>query len=148
MVGPLPVATVIARLKAKAPVLKLVESVADLRTALDQRPNKAPAAYVLSAERGGQIKYTGPVAMQNVEVDLQLVLFVSSSRSEGTGAGARELMDQVLQQTRQALFGWAPSDAFEALTFRASRDELYGGGWLVAQQVFRSGYRMSQQVQP
>lgn len=148
MVGPFPVAAAIARLLAAAPVLKLVDTAADLRTALDQRPNRSPAAFVLSAERGGQLKYSGPTSVQNVEVDLQLVLFVSSAKREGTGAGARELMDQVLRETREALFGWAPSGAFEALTFRASRDELYGGGWLIAQQVFRTGYRMSHQVQP
>lgn len=143
-----PVADAIDRLVAKAPLLELVGTAADLRTAQEQRPNRSPAGYVLCEERGGEVKYTGPVTHQNVDVALQLVLFVRNVRQERTGAGARALMDQVIAQARQAWIGWAPGDAFEAVTFRAGKDEIYDGGWLVTQQIFRSAYRFAHQVMP
>jgi len=148
-VGPFPVSAAIERLRLRAPSLLDVGNAADLATALTQQPRVAPAAYVTAAEIGRAIKYTGPVAIQNCDVTLRVVLFVRHYGAEHTGAGAREQMDsEVIPQVRAALFGWAPVDAFEALSFQAGRDESYAAGWLVSQQVFGTNYRMSQQVQP
>lgn len=148
-VGPFPVADVIARLTALAPVLLQVGDAADLTTALAQQPRVAVAAFVTAAELGREIKYTGPVAQQNCDVTLRVVLFVRHYGSEGTGSGARQQMDsEVIPQVRKALFGWTPSDTFDALSFKAGRDETYAAGWLVSQQVFGTDYRMSQKVTP
>lgn len=147
MLGPFPVAEAIARLRALAPVLKLVGDAADLETALNQQPRVSPAAYVTSAELGRAVKYTGPVAQQNCDVTLRVVLFVKHHAQQATGSGARHEMDSlIIPQVRAALFGWTPSDAFDSLHFQAGRDERYAAGWLVSQQVFGTDYRMSQQV--
>ena len=148
-VGPFPVFRVIERLRQRADCLLEVGSAADLKTALEQNPRVAIAAYVTSAELGRPIKYTGPTAIQNCDVTLRVVLFVRDYTHERTGAGARETMDTlIIPQVREALFGWTPEDAFNAISFQAGRDENYAAGWLVSQQVFGTDYRLSQQVQP
>lgn len=144
--GPFPVALAIARLRVLVPMLELVGNAADLRTALDAKPNKMPAAYLVAEERGGQIKHTGPVAQQNVDVTLQVVLFVRNAGGERAGTGARAEMDALITQVRGALFGWTPGAAYNALSFVAGKDDLYGSGVLVSQQIFRTDYRLSQQV--
>lgn len=146
--GPFPVATAMARLSSHAPLLAVVGNAADLGTALAQKPNRVPAAYVVTQERGGAVKYTGPVTHQNVDVSLQIVLFVRNAGGERAGTGARAEMDAVIAQVRAALIGWAPDDATNAVTFQAGRDERYDGGCLVTQQVFRSDYRYANQVMP
>lgn len=145
-VGPFPVEDTLARLKNRAPILKIVADAAGLAAALASNPRNAPAAYVLTEERGGAVKYMGTVAHQNVGVSVQVVLFVRSAAEENTGAGARELTTQVVTQVKAALFGWSPGDAFGQLAFQAERNEPYAAGWLVRQLIFASDYRMSQQV--
>lgn len=149
MLGPFPVAEAMARLRANAPALKLVGDAAELETALNQQPRVSAAAYITCAELGRGVKYTGPVALQNCDVTLRVVLFVKHYAQQETGSGARREMDSlVIPQVRAALFGWTPGDAFDSLHFQAGRDERYGAGWLVSQQVFGTNYRMSQQVTP
>jgi hypothetical protein len=144
--GPFPVEDAIARLKAYAPILKIVGGAAGLSAALGSKPNNAPAAYVLTSERGGQVKYMGPLAQQNVGVSIQVVLFVRSAAGENTGTGAEAQMTQVETAVKAAMFGWSPGDAFGQLAFQAQRPEPYESGWLVRQLIFNSDYRMSQQV--
>lgn len=146
--GPFPVEAAVARLQAQAPLLKIVSGAAGLAAALDTPPNNAPAAYVLIEERGGPVKYMGPLAQQNATVSVQVVLFVRSAGHERAGVGADAQMTQVEAEAKAALFGWSPSDAFDQLSFQAQRTESYQGGWLVRQLIFASGYRMSQQVTP
>lgn len=147
--GPFPVSSVIERLQLRAPVLKLVSDAADLSAALEQEPRVDVAAYVTLHEQGKLIKYMGSVAQQNCDVTLRIVLFVRSYALQETGSGARQIMDnEVIPEVRGALFGWTPSDAFNALSFAAGRDERFRAGWLVTQQIFLTDYRMSQQVQP
>ncbi|WP_295937038.1 hypothetical protein [uncultured Xanthomonas sp.] len=148
-VGPFPVSQAIAHLRAAAPVLQIVGGAADLATALAQTPTRPTAAYITTAELGRAIKYTGPVAIQQCDVTLRVVLFVRNFGTAGTGESARDQMDlEVIPQVRQALFGWAPGDQYDALWFQAGRDESYAAGWLVSQQVFGTNYRLSKQVQP
>lgn len=148
LLGPFPVADAIARLRTQASALKLVGDAADLETALAQQPRVSPAAYITSAELGRAVKYTGPVGVQNCDVTLRVVLFVKHYAQQATGSGARHEMDSlVIPQVRAALFGWTPGDAFDVLHFQAGRDERFGAGWLVSQQVFGTNYRM-QQVTP
>ena len=144
--GPFPVEDAIARLKARAPILKIVDGAAGFDAARTTPPNNAPAAYVLKTERGDKVKYMGPVAQQNVDVSVQVVLFVRSAAGERTGTGAEMLMTQVEGEVKAALFGWSPGDAFGQLSFLAQRPEPYVAGWLVRQLIFASDYRMSQQV--
>lgn len=149
-VGPFPVSKVIERLRELAPALLEVGDAADLTTALAQQPRVAVAAYVTAAELGKPIKYSGPVAIQNCDVTVRVVLFVRNFAGEATGSGARQQMDaEVIPAVRKALFGWTPEDAFDALSFQAGRDEKSPApGWLVTQQVFATDYRMTQQVLP
>lgn len=144
--GPFPIEDCIERLRLRAPILKIVDGAAGLAAALASPPNNAPAAYVLKTERGDKVKYMGPVAQQNVDVNVQVVLFVRSAAGERTGAGAEVLMTQVESEVKAALFGWSPTDAFGQLWFQAQRPEPYAAGWLVRQLIFGTDYRMSQQV--
>lgn len=121
-----------------------VGSAADLSTALEQQPKTAVAAFVTSAELGKPSKYsTNALHIQNVDVTIRVVLFVRNYAGEATGTGARDQMDkEVIPAVRQALVGWTPVDAFDALSFQAGRDEAFKAGWLVNQQVLTTNYRM------
>ncbi|WP_180867341.1 phage tail terminator protein [Stenotrophomonas maltophilia] len=143
-VGPFPVGAIVARLQEQAKVLLEVGSAADLSTALEQQPKTAVAAFVTSAEVGKPSKYsTNALHIQNVDVTIRVVLFVRNYAGEATGAGARDQMDkEVIPAVRQALVGWTPVDAFDALSFQAGRDEAFKAGWLVNQQVLTTNYRM------
>ena len=144
-----PVADVIARLAAKVPLAKAVGAAADLQAVLKTPPNVKVALYVLAFDRGGEIKYSGPnVSVQNVNTQLQVVLLVRHSAGERVGAGARKLADDVIAQVRGALVGWAPADAFEAISFRAGRDDNYLAGWYAGQQVFDTAFRIHNEVLP
>lgn len=148
-VGPFPISTVIKRLREHALVLLEVGDAADLTTALAQQPRVNVAAYVTAAELGKPIKYSGPMAIQNCDVTVRVVLFVRNYADEATGSGARQQMDsEVIPAVRKALFGWTPDGAFDALSFQAGRDEKFTAGWLVSQQIFATDYRMTQQVTP
>ncbi|HGM5448555.1 TPA: hypothetical protein ACKPYZ_000918 [Stenotrophomonas maltophilia] len=143
-VGPFPVGAIVARLQEQAEVLLEVGSAADLSTALEQQPKTAVAAFVTSAEVGKPSKYsTNALHIQNVDVTIRVVLFVRNYAGEATGVGARDQMDkEVIPAVRQALVGWTPVDAFDALSFQAGRDEAFKAGWLVNQQVLTTNYRM------
>lgn len=144
-----PVADVIERLGAKVPLANSVGTAADLVTARKAMPNVKVALFVLSFDTGGDIKYTGKnVTVQNVRTQVQIVLLVKHSGGERLGTGARRLADDVIAQIRAALVGWAPTDAFEALSFRAGRDDSYLAGWYAGQQIFDSGFRIHNEVQP
>lgn len=149
LLGPFPAHAVIDRLRTGASVLKQVGDAASLQAALEQKPRVDVAAYVTIYEQGRAIKYMGSVAQQNCDVTVRVVLFVRHYGSQETGSGARKLMDEeVIPAVRKQLFGWTPSDAFNALSFAAGRDERFDAGWLVTQQVFTTDYRLSHQVQP
>lgn len=144
-----PVADVIARLAAKVSLAKAVGAAADLQAAIKTPPNVKVALYVLAFDRGGDIKYTGPgLSVQNVNTQLQVVVLVRHSAGERVGAGARKLADDVIAQVRGALVGWAPADAFEAISFRAGRDDNYLAGWYAGQQVFDTAFRIHNEVLP
>jgi hypothetical protein len=143
-VGPFPVGAIIARLQEQAKVLLEVGSAADLSTALEQQPKTTVAAFVTAAELGQRSKYsTNGLHIQNVDVTIRVVLFVRNYAGEAAGTGARLQMDaEVIPAVRQALVGWTPVDAFDALSFQAGRDEAFKAGWLVSQQVLTTNYRM------
>ena len=143
-----PVADVIERLGTKVPLAKSIGTAADLQTARKTAPNVKVALYVLAFDTGGDIKYTGPVTVQNVRTQLQVVILVKHSGGERLGTGARKLADDVIAQIRAALVGWVPSDKFDPLTFRAGRDDSYAAGWYAGQQVFDSGFRIHNEVEP
>ena len=148
VVGPFPASDVAARLKAKVPLAKLFGTAADLDAALENPPNASPALYVLVEERGGTEKYSGPMTVQNADVQVKVVLLVRNVTGERLGTGARQKADEVIAQLRAALIGWSPSPDFNALTFSAGRDDRYRAGWYAGQQIFRSDYRIQNQVMP
>jgi len=147
-VGPFPLVGVMARLRQHVPLAKSIGTAADLHTALDTPPNANPALYVLTEERGSPAKYSGQATIQNVDVVLKVVRLVRSASGEKHGRGAREKADAIAAQIRAALIGWAPGDAFEAITFQAGRDDSYRGGWLAGQELFRTSYRIQTEATP
>ena len=142
-VGPFPVAVAVDRLKAQVPKLRFVCNSADLRSALKTAPNAVPAAYVLVEEKGDKPNVaTGGVVVQMVHVAVQVVLFVKNYAQEAVGSAARRDMDALLADVRTALVGWRPTDKFVALSFQAAHDESYDAGQLIAQEIYRSQYRI------
>lgn len=141
MLGPFPASSVQARL-AEIADLKLVGSASDLQNALENAPSATPAVYVIVQEQGEQPKgFSGNVLVQNVVVAVQLVVFVSSYADKGRDA--LKTLDEVIRPAiREALVGWAPSPGFTTLSLQASRQERYRAPQLVAQEVYRSGYRI------
>lgn len=149
MYGPFPAAKVEQRLREQVAALRLVGNAADLSTALSAQPKAVPAAFVLRSERGERPKgFTSGTLVQNINVSLQVVLWVRNYARAGTGSGARGEMDAVQQAVRQALVGWSPAPQFDVLSLDAERDENFSGGALVSQSVFRSQYRLQTEVNP
>lgn len=142
-VGPFPLADAITRLQQHASALRLVGTAADLRTALESKPNAAPAAYVLKEERStAPAGASNGVLVQMCTVTVQVVLFVRNVSGVRQGEGARAQMDALIATVRGALLKWSPDNQrfFHGLSHVASRDESYSGGWLVAQEIFQTRY--------
>lgn len=136
-----------ARIRQHAPRFEIVGTAADLRTALEAKPRRTPAVYVVAQERGGTVKYSGPtVVHQDINVALQAVLFVRNAGGADVGEGAAAEMAACIGELRAAWIGWAPDDRGDAVTFQAGRDESYSGGHLVRQEVFATAYRLAHEV--
>ncbi len=127
------------------PLAKLVGGAADLTAALAAEPNAQPAIFLVATERGGPAKFTGPPTIQNVDVQLSVVLMVRSAAQERRGEGAKLKATEVITQLRRSLIGWTPDEVFAALSFTASRDDRYEGGWYAGQQIFAASYRIQNQ---
>lgn len=148
-IGPFPLDPVEQRLRSQVSTLRLVGNAADLHTAINAQPNAVPAAFVLRQERGDEPHgYSGGDLVQRVRVSIQVVLWVRNYAASSTGSGARKEMDALQQSVRKALVNWAPSNAFEDLSFEADRDESASGGSLIAQTIFRSTYRLQTEGTP
>lgn len=142
MNGPFPLAPILNRLRTVA-ALRFVGNAADLRTALDQQPAAVPAAFVVRQERARPAAgASGGVLVQQMDVDVIVVLYVRNSAGAASGEGAAGEMDATATAVRTALLNWRPSDGVEPLTMNASRDEGYRGNTLIAQELYRSRYRI------
>lgn len=143
MVGPFPVAAVLARLAEAVPRLRLVGGAADLATARGTAPKAVPAAFVVASESAQPpAGATSGQLIQRVEVALNIVLFVRNVAGQGLGAAARAEMDALVTDVRGTLVGWSPGQEFDPLSLRAARDEDYALGQLVVQEVYRTYYRL------
>lgn len=143
MLGPFPLAPVIARLKAQVPALRFVGNAADLRTALEQQPAAVPAAFVVRQERAKPAAgASGGVLIQEMGVDVIVVLYVRNLATAATGEAAVAEMDVLANQVRTALLNWRADAGVDPLTQNASRDEGYKAGLLITQELYRSRYRI------
>lgn len=147
MVGPFPASAVIARLQA-LPLIKFVGTATDLRAALDAQPVVTPAVYVIVQEQFAVPKgFSGGTMVQEATVAIQLVIFAANYAAKG--AAAQKDMDEVLRPAiRAQLLAWSPSSSFTRLSLQASRNEKFVAPNLVAQEIFRSGYRVQVQGAP
>jgi hypothetical protein len=139
-----PIESLVQRLEGTEPI-KLVGLAPDLIAAQEGGPRLAPAVFVMSETRGGQIKFSGPPVQQDRETTVKLVVWV---RHHGSAAAQAAEMSAVLAAIDARLAGWSPGDAYEALRLTAQRDELVHGAWLVVQAMFSSNWNFSAQVQP
>jgi hypothetical protein len=143
VIGPYPVAPVLARLKAQVPELRQIGHCGDLKTALSQQPLAAPAAFVVRQERARpSAGASGGVLVQLVDVDVILVLYVRNQAQAATGGAAAADMDALVASCRGALLNWSAAPGVSPLTQNASRDDSYQGGALIVQELFRSDYRI------
>lgn len=142
MVGPFPIAEVLERLKG-VPKLRVVGGAADLAAARGAQPRTVPAAFVVASESAREPQgATSGQLIQQVEVSINVVLFVRNVAQQDTGASARAEMDALIADVRNALVGWEPGAAFQPLSLRAARDEAYELGQLVVQEIYRTFYRL------
>jgi hypothetical protein len=142
VIGPYPIAPVIDRLDALSQ-LRHVGTCADLKTALSQSPRAVPAAYVVRQERAKpSAGASGGVLIQQMDVDLIVVLYVRNKATADTGAAAAAEMDGLIAAVRGQLLNWRATEGVEPITQNASRDDSYKGGELLAQELFRSHYRI------
>lgn len=142
MIGPFPIAPVIERL-ALVDQLRHVGTCADLKTALSQSPRAVPAAYVVRQERARpSAGASGGVLIQQMDVDLIVVLYVRNKAAADSGAAAAAEMDALIAAVRGQLLNWRATAGVEPLTQNASRDDSYKGGELLAQELFRTTYRI------
>lgn len=141
-VGPFPTDPVVTRL-VEIPLLRHVGNVADLQTALSQKPRALPAAYVCRQERAQPAKgASGGVLIQQMGVDVIVVLYVQNHAAAATGAAALAQMTQLVAAVRGKLLNWRAAPEVEPLRMNASRDESYDAGLLVSQELYRSDYRI------
>lgn len=104
-------AGIVARLKAEAPSLRLVEGLAQL-AALKQNPstNVQPAAYVVPvSETAGDNRLANGIAQRNA-VTFGVVLCITDL-SDPRGDAAGDVLDEVRGEVRAALVGWTPIGA-------------------------------------
>lgn len=144
MIGPYPTDPVVTRLaEIPSAQLRYVGNVADLQTALTQKPRALPAAYVCRQERAQPSKgASGGVLVQQMQVDLIVVLYVQNHASAATGAAALAQMTQLVNAVRGKLLNWRAVAGVEPLRMNASRDESFNAGLLISQELYRSDYRI------
>lgn len=142
MNGPFPLAPVLTQLRTVS-ALRYVGNAADLRSALDQQPAAVPAAFVVRQERARpSAGASGGVLVQQMDVDVIVVLYVRNVAGSASGEGAAAEMDTLAADVRTKLLNWRPAEGVEPLSMNASRDEGYRAGTLIAQELYRSRYRI------
>jgi hypothetical protein len=145
MLGPISVADYIERVRAQVPALRVVGQAADLASALKQRPSIMPVAYVVAQERARPADRNSGGLLQQVDAQIIVITFVAHAGESREGASSRRLMDTLIAATRLALVGWRPPSGagvtgVAGLALSALRDEMYGSGAIVTQQVFETTY--------
>lgn len=146
MHGPLPLAPIIDRIAAQVPALAIVDSCADLQTAMSQTPTAMPALFLVRTEKTlgrDDDLYSDGELYQKVSAQIACVLFARHARDARTGSAAKAAADAIQAQVRSALIGWeVPGVQISdlPLVLRASRDESYVAGRIVTQDVFETTY--------
>lgn len=145
MLGPFATTTVIARLAANVPTLRLVAGAAELDAAINSTgAGTVPAAYVLLArESAGQSRGSSERLIQQVEVTLSVVLVARNYRQADLGQAAGADLAALIAAVRSALIGWPPSPADTSpLELQSARLEQRHGAQLWWQEVYRARYRL------
>ncbi len=104
-------AAIVARLKAEAPSLRLVEGLAQLAALKENPPsNMQPAAFVVPvSETAEDNRLANGIAQRN-RVTFGVVLCLTKL-TEVRGAVAGDALDAVRAEVRAALVGWTPEGA-------------------------------------
>ena len=146
-----PLAAVLERLRAKVPELRSMDGAAGLLAAEKQLPVRMPAAYVIASEKGHPAKgFSGGGLVQDVDVALVVVLYVSNAARASTGSAAQADLDALTGKVRAALVNWKPMQhsGGTALHFLASDGEAFQAGAVQGQSAFGCTYRISQGANP
>lgn len=138
--GRFPVEPTLQRIRDQVPALKLVEPCTDIRSAIEQKPNAFPAAFIVTARSGGKpAGASGGMLIQAVAHGVQVVLFVKNFSAAATGAAAAKEMDGLIKALDDALLNWTPHPDFHPLSLATGQDIPYGGaGVLIAHEAYRS----------
>lgn len=109
---------VIARLRAEAPVLKLVAGAAEL-SVLEAAPklHLLPAAWVIPLEERGAAPDLIGSALQSVTAAIGVVLAVAGARADTAGAAQAQALEEVRRAVRPVLLGWVPPGCTDPLRF-------------------------------
>lgn len=91
-------------------LFKKVEEAIDIATVIKSPLTVSPVAYVLEqSRRPGKNSRISGNALQNIETTVAVVIGITK-RNDKTGSKTLMLADDILTQTRKAMFGFKPSE--------------------------------------
>lgn len=141
--GPFDIGLLIARLQAKAPLLKFVQGAAELATALQQgAAPQTPCGYVLLASEAAPNSYGSSEAhVQTIAVTVNVVLVMRNYRTAELGAGTvKDDLNAVIAQVRGAVLGWAPDSASSGFNLSGGRLENYTNATVWWNEAYQNSY--------
>lgn len=110
-------AEIIARLKASAPSLKLVEGAAELASIKDNPPKeRQPAAYVIPIADQAVPNRLVNAIRQQVTTRFGVVLALGNL-GDRRGEASSKAIEAIRAEARTALLGWSPAAADDPITF-------------------------------
>jgi hypothetical protein len=102
---------VVTRLRDTVQALKLVGGAADFQNAAESKPKVTPAAFVIPLEELPSPNSMGNVVIQRVAARIGVV-WVVRNLSDTKGVQAKEDLDVLRKEGKDALLGWSPSGDF------------------------------------
>lgn len=130
---------IVARLKANAPLIKLVGQSADFQTAVESNPKVAPACFVIALQENPEPPMAASVMQQKVHVALGVVIVVRNV-GDTSGAAAKTTLDTIRAQIKDQLYGWVPTPGLDPLERGASNLLIFRDGHIWWQDVYLTSY--------
>lgn len=107
--GPLDVTSIIERLRAQVPALKLVGDAADRAAVEDNTTPTTPAAFVILAWEDIKTTPTSGIYIHHVRARVDVIYQVRHYRAGQRGASQNPVLRDVINAGRAALNNWLPT---------------------------------------
>lgn len=129
----------IDRIKAEAPLFKLVGAAAEFQAAAERNPVATPACYVIALEERPGPNQLGNQILQKVDVALGIVIVVRNV-SDTNGGAASITLDALRRQAKAAIYGWSPAPELDPFERGASNLLVFQDGHVWWQDVYLTSY--------